>query len=47
MQQVVTMILRAVNLLPFLNGENLSPVEAEYLESIKNIQSIAKKKGDS
>ena len=28
-------------------AQNLSPVEEEYLESIKNIQSIAKKKGDS
>ena len=28
-------------------AQNLSPVEEEYLESIKNIQSIVKKKGDS
>ena len=28
-------------------AQNLSPVEEEYLENIKNIQSIAKKKGDS
>ena len=28
-------------------AQNLSPVEEEYLESIKNIQNIVKKKGDS
>ena len=28
-------------------AQNLSPVEEEYLENIKNIQSIAKKKGNS